>query len=195
MKPGYSKLIILGLYVDKHLAFGAVHSTAIFERIGNFVQFILPQHGFQVRNYINDIYACCHFDMAQQAFDNLLEVIQNIGLPINKNNVFSPTCRLSIMGIVVYVNKASFSKLDKILKLCQVSLLRQCFAICELQSLLGKILYISHCMKGAHIFLNRMLALLCQHHDASHIYPDDVFYQNLLWFLNFVKDFLMELSR
>ena len=35
-------------YIDKHLAFGAVYGTAIFEVISNFVRFILVQHAFQL---------------------------------------------------------------------------------------------------------------------------------------------------
>ena len=42
-------------YIDKHLAFGAVHGTSIFECISNFIHFILAQHGFQVWNYIDNV--------------------------------------------------------------------------------------------------------------------------------------------
>ena len=180
-------------YTDKHLAFGAVHGTAIFERVSNFICFILAQHGFQVWNYIDDIYACCHVDVAQEAFDTLLEVIRNIGLPINDSKVFSPTSRLSIMGIVVDIDEATFSiepaKLDKILMLCHSSLLRHRFTKHEFKSLLDKLLYISRCIRGAHIFLNRMLAVLRAHHNVPHIYPEEGFYQDLLWFTHFVKQF------
>ena len=98
-------------------------------------------------NYIDDIYACCHVDVAQEAFDTLLEVIRNISLPINQSKVFAPTSRLSIMGIIVDTREATFSiepaKLDEILTLCKISLLRHRFTKQEFQSLLGKLLYIS----------------------------------------------------
>ena len=177
-------------YIDKHLAFGAVHGTAIFERVSNFIRFIMAQHGFQVWNYIDDIYACCHVDVAQEAFDTLLEVIRNIGLPINHSKVFAPTSRLSIMDIIVDTSEATFSielaKLDEILTLCKISLLQHQFTKQEFQSLLGKLLYISWCVKGARIFLNRTLAVLCAHHNSPHICPTDGFYQDLLWFIDFV---------
>ena len=180
-------------YIDKHLAFGAVHGTAIFERISNFICLILACHGFHVWNYIDDIYICCHVNVAQQAFDTLLNVIRSIGLPINESKAFAPTARLLIMGIVVDVSKAMLSiepaKLDEILNLCQLSLLRQRFTKREFINLLGKLLYISRCMKGARVFLNRMLAVVRAHHNASSIYPDEGFYQDLLWFVNFVKQF------
>ena len=55
-------------YIDKNLAFGAVHGTAI----------ILANKFSQVWNYIDDIYACCHKDKADEAFHTLLQVIHNI---------------------------------------------------------------------------------------------------------------------
>ena len=64
-------------YIDKSLAFGAVHGTAIFQRISNFIRFILAERGFQVWNYIDDIYACCHKDWADEAFHTLQQVIRD----------------------------------------------------------------------------------------------------------------------
>ena len=93
-------------YVDKFLAFGAVHGTAIFQRITDFIRFILAKQGICVFNYIDDIY--CHVDTAEHAFQSLTSVISEVGLPMNPQKVFSPTTSLAIMGILVDVNKASF---------------------------------------------------------------------------------------
>ena len=140
-----------------------------------------------------ELYRQRHVDVAQEAFDTLLEVIRKIGLPINHSKVFSPASRLSIMGIVVDVDETTFSiepaKLDQILPLCHSSLLRHHFTKHEFQSLLGKLLYISCCVKGARIFLNRILAVLRASHSSRHICTDNGFYQDLLWFINFVKHF------
>ena len=77
-------------YVDKFLAFGAVHRTAIFQCITDFIRFILAEQGIVVFNYIDDIYACCHVDQAAHAFKMLNDVIQEVGLPVNPQKVFSP---------------------------------------------------------------------------------------------------------
>ena len=42
-------------YVEKFLAFGAVHGTGIFQKITDFVRFILAQEGIIVYNYIDII--------------------------------------------------------------------------------------------------------------------------------------------
>ena len=43
-------------YIDQSLAFGAVHGTAIFERITDFVRFLMAKAGFQIHNYIYSIF-------------------------------------------------------------------------------------------------------------------------------------------
>ena len=53
-------------YVDKFLAFGAVHGTGIFQRITDFIGYILAKQHICVFNYIDDIYACCHVNGAEQ---------------------------------------------------------------------------------------------------------------------------------
>ena len=42
-------------YLDRNLPFGAVHGTAIFQRITDFIRFLMAQQGFTVYNYIDDI--------------------------------------------------------------------------------------------------------------------------------------------
>ena len=70
-------------YIDQSLAFGAVHGTAIFERITDFVRFLMAKEGFQIHNYIDDLYACCHEDKADRAFQALLDILVQLGLPTN----------------------------------------------------------------------------------------------------------------
>ena len=96
-------------YIDKFLAFGAVHGMRIFQRITNFVRFILAQEGISVYNYIDDIYACCHTDHAHFAFQRLKEVILNIGLLINPEKIFPPLSILSVIGIVIDIEQDTFS--------------------------------------------------------------------------------------
>ena len=82
-------------FLDKNLAFGAVHGTAIFERITDLIRYILAKRGFTIYNYIDDIYVCCHKDTAQVCFDTLVQVLTDIGLPINPKKIHPPCTRLN----------------------------------------------------------------------------------------------------
>ena len=143
-------------YIDQSLVFGAVHGTAIFERITDFVRILMAKAGFQIHNYIDDLYACCHVDETDRAFHALLNILQNLGLPVNPSKVFPPCKKLSIMGIIVDVTSHTFSveetKLNEILRQCAAAFIYTRLSKRDLQSLLGKLLYISHCVKNSRAF-------------------------------------------
>ena len=180
-------------YIDKNLAFGAVHGTAIFERISDLIRFILAKQSIKVWNYIDDIYAVSHRDTADAAYETLISVVKNIGLPINVEKLFSPTVELSILGILVNVNTRTFSippaKLCETSLVCRQMLLRDQMSKNELQSLLGRLLYISRCVWGSRIFLNRMLQLLRDYHHVTQIPLSRDFHHDLLWFMRLLKTF------
>ena len=180
-------------YLDRNLAFRATHSTAIFQRITDFIHFLMAKKGFLIFNYIDDMYACCHENIANEAFQTLLEIINRIGLPMNPKKVLPPLKILTIMGIVVDIDKRTFSipqdRLCEIYDLCSLTLLKVQVTKRELQSLLSKLLYVARCIQGARIFLNRMLQTLRQAHSSKVIAPDIGFYQDLAWFTRFLHTF------
>ena len=180
-------------YIDKNLAFGAVHGTAIFERITDLVRFVLAKRGFIIHNYIDDIYACCHKERAHDAFNTLLAVIRAIGLPINPQKVFLPCTSLTIMGIKVNIQTRTFciddKKLQEIFHLCCQYFVRDIMTKREVQSLLGKLLYISRCVRGSRIFLNNIFQTLRDNHHQSRFTLEEKFYWDLWWFIKFPKQF------
>ena len=180
-------------YLDRNLPFGAVHGTAIFQRITDFIRFLMAQHGFTVYNYIDDMYACIHEHTAQQAFESLQDIILSLGLPLNEKKVLPPAKSMSIMGILVDVDKRTFSipreKLNEIYEECARTMLKSQLAKKEFQSLLGKLLYISRCIQGSRIFMNRMLQLLRDMKDADYIILDENFFRDLNWFVSFLYTF------
>ena len=99
-----------------------MHSTAIFERITDFVRLLMAKKGFQIHNYIDDLYACCYANQADTAFHALLDILEKLGLPVNPSKVFPPCKKLSIMGIIVDVTSRTFSiektKLNEISREC-----------------------------------------------------------------------------
>ena len=77
-------------FLDQNIPFGAVHGTAIFERITDLIRYIMGRKGCIVWNYIDDMYAC-HKDVAKKAFHDLLDTIRSLGLPINNKKSIPPS--------------------------------------------------------------------------------------------------------
>ena len=59
----------------------------------------------------------------------------------------------------------------------------------QLQSLLGHLLYVHKCVKPARFFLNRMLKLLKNSHNAPYIKLTATFHRDLRRFKNFPSHF------
>ena len=91
-------------YVDKSLAFGVVHGTAIFQRISDAIRAFLKMEGIMVWNYIGDIFACAEESEEERVFNQLYQLIQALGLPINTGKVVKNTDVMTCMGIEVGQN-------------------------------------------------------------------------------------------
>ena len=129
----------------------------------------------------------------QMAFEKLIQVVKQIGLPINNSKLFSPTTELAILGITVNVEQRTFSippkKLEEISSICCDMLLRDQMSKRELQSLVSKLLYISRYVRGSRGCLNHMLQLLHDHHQLNRVILPREFQMDLLWFLKPINSF------
>ena len=149
-------------YIDKSLAFGAVHGTAIFQRITDAIRNILRSEGIIIWNYIDDLFACAEESEADYVFRRMYELIEQLGLPINPDKVVSPTTIMTCMGIRVDAENKTLSltkeKLHELQLLCDNFVNKCRVPRRTLQSLLGKLLYMAKILAPARAFLNRMLA-------------------------------------
>ena len=103
-------------------------------------------------------------DTAKGAFDELFQLLQDLGLPINHKKVCSPSRAVTCLGILVNLDENTLSidesKVQAILSECQKFANKKHTTKKGLQSLLGKLIYVHKCVKPARIFINRMLNLL-----------------------------------
>ena len=173
-------------YVDRSLSFGAVHGTAIFQRITDVIRRILAHENIRVYNYIDDIFACAEEDRAPYVFNRLKALIQELGLPINDSKVVAPSDVMTCMGIEVNVVDKSVrlphQKIQEISHVCDSFVGRRICKRRELQSLLGKLLYLAKIIVPARGFLNRMLSYLRGSNQSNNIYLGKDFKRDLLWF-------------
>ena len=97
------------------------------------------------------------------------------------------------MGITVDVETHTVSipetKMSEIITICETTASRESISKRDLQSLLGKFLYISRIIRPARAFLNRMLNTLraCPHHKRVKVEGD--FKKDLDWFRAFAREF------
>ena len=86
--------------------------------------------------------------------------------------------------MTLLITSARLNELEGLLSTC---LTRKSVTKSELQSLVGKLSFVSKCVRQSRLFLSRILALLrtvkCNHH---HVKLSREFYRDICWWLRFI---------
>ena len=88
-------------YLDGAVAFGWVHGTAAFQLCSDSIAFIMKKFGVNLHCYIDDYVAVATRYEADQYFDRLCDLLQDLGLPINQDKLTPPTKCLTVLGIQI----------------------------------------------------------------------------------------------
>ena len=180
-------------FLDSCLPFGFRHGSAIFQRLSDAVRYIMTTKGHSVTNYIDDIIGYEVKSKAQAAFNNLYKLLQDLGFKISKNKLVEPTTKATCLGVELDTEKLTIAvpqdKLNDIRQECKQWLCKKSCNKRQLQSLLGKLLYVTKCVRASRPFLNRMLDTLRAAHKQDTIVIDCEFRRDLNWFTNFLPKF------
>ena len=178
---------------NKCLVFGAVNGTFIFQRISDAIRHMLAEEDIHVWNYIDDVFAAVESEGSEYKFHRVHTLISELGLTLNEQKAQAPCEKMDIMGITVDVTTSSLyipaSELNDIITACEETAKRTTITKRELQSLLGKLLYISRVIRPARAFLNRMLDTLQTTGEGQHIRVAGGFKSDLDWFTAFSQGF------
>ena len=181
-----------GLYIDSCLPFGFRNGSALFQRLSNAVCFIMAQKGFPVTNYIDDIIGHSVVSQSNDSFQNLRALLLELGFDISEKKV-KPATKVTCLGVDIDTEQFTVSippgKSAEILTECRAWVNKQECTKRQLQSLLGKLLYITKCVRLSRPFLNRMLHLLRSSDKQTKITLTTDFRRDLNWFLEFIPKF------
>ena len=181
------------IYFDSCLPFGLKFGSAIFQKLSDAVRYIMSIFGFQVTNYIDDIIGHSVASKAGKSFDTLHKLLTELGFDISHKKVVSPATKVVCLGVEIDTEKFTVfitkDKIEEIISLCKKWTDKTYCSKKELQSLLGKLLYITKCVKSSRFFLNRMLELLRNAGKRERIVITAEFRRDLNWFDQFSQKF------
>ena len=86
-------------FIGSYLPFLFRHGSAIFQRLGDTVRFIMSSNGHQVTNYIDNIVGYATKSQTQASFDTLYELLLELGFTISMNKFVKPTITATCLGI------------------------------------------------------------------------------------------------
>ena len=177
--PGDSSLLGYSfygkLYFDKVLSFGLRSSAFICQRITSSVTYICKILLLLIVNYLDDLAGADTPDKAWASFSELGNVLLYCGLEESVEKACTPSTEMVFIGILFNTEtmtlKVTPERLAEIRSLVLEWLDKDMATLKELQSLLGKLNFVAHCVKPARIFICRLLNWLHRIQYSSNAQP------------------------
>ena len=111
-------------------------------------------------SYNDDLLGAEVFNKAQESFDLMCKLLQDLNIPTSPAKLTPPTTRIVCLGIKIDSVKASMSipknKLEEILLACERFIKLPHFTKKQLQSLLGSLMFVHKVVHAARYFVNRL---------------------------------------
>ena len=179
-------------YVDSVLAMGQRSSALCCQRATGAVIHIHNSKGFPSLVYLDDFFGVSPPDVSAVAFKALGDLFTYLGLSEKQSKAVPPTTCATVLGILFDTNAMTMSvtpaRLEEITSLLSIWLDKKKASKREIQQLLGKLSFVSKCVRQSRIFLNRLFAALRSlRRDHHRIDLSSDFRKDLIWWMTFVK--------
>lgn len=148
---------------DCKLPFGAAKSPEIFHRLTQAITRMMDRGGYSsVLAYLDDYLIICDTEQeCQQAYQDLIELLGELGFKINWDKAVGPCQRLTFLGIEIDTVRRQLTLPDR--KLCELRILlsdtlaKRSITKRDLQSLLGKLNFAARVVFGGRTYLRRII--------------------------------------
>jgi len=180
------------IFLDLALAMGIRSAAFLCQRVTNSISFMCT--GFNVINYLDDIACVSPGVDAHSHYSSLTELFISLGLKESVDKAIPPTHELEFLGILFNVKTQTMSitkaRLTEIHTLLDCWLGKKSATKRELQSLIGKLQFISKCILFSRIFISRLLLVLPKLRHQNHKFrPSSQFKKDIIWWKTFVTSF------
>lgn len=153
------------IFLDLCPAFGCKSSSSICQRMSNAVSYILNKKGHFVLSYLDDFAGCSNSKLkANQAYSEFKETADTLGLALAIDKCVEPSTEVEWLGFVINTIKMTVKiphqKLREVLTECKRWENRRNASKQMLQSIVGKLVHISTCVRQGRRFVARILDTL-----------------------------------
>ena len=161
------------------------------QRITSAISYICSRRGFDVLNYLDDFQGVEVPDTATAAFRFLQSLLVDLGVDESRSKACPPTTRATCLGFefdtLAMTKSVHADRLTEIQELLSSWSHKTRTTKRDLQSLLGKLSFVSKCVKNSRIFLMRIIDLLkgLKHHHHR-VSLNKEFQKDIRWWLNFL---------
>lgn len=180
------------IFVDRCPPFGCRSSASICQRMANGLVFIMAKENHTITAYLDD-FRGCHpsYHLAKTAYDRFLGLAQELGLELSTHKCSPPSKTVEWLGYRVDSDNLSITipaeKLQEILTECERWINRDKASKKMIQSIVGKLIFISNFVRPGRKFLARILSTLSHMEDNAWTTLSDHFKSDIKWFYYYAK--------
>ncbi len=151
-------------YIDRVLPFGLRSAANICQRVSAAVAHVVEARGFKIINYLDDFAGAQVAGVAHDAFKCLGNVLDELGLQESEQKAVAPATVIEFLGVefntVTLEMKITPERIAEILDLVETWLNKKTTRRKDLESLLGKLLFVSRVVPPGRLFVARLLEFL-----------------------------------
>ena len=171
---------------------GTAVSCNGLQRISNAVCYICEAKGHPTLSYLDDFIGVAPPNVAWQAYELCGQLLTELGLEESPSKACPAatvqTCLGVQFGTVQLTMSVTPARLQEIETLLVSWSTKKSATKAELQSLVGKLSFISKCVRQSRLFLSRILALLrTLQHKSHHTRLTSEFRRDIAWWLRFMR--------
>ena len=183
------------LYFDITLSMGLRIACYIAQRISSAIMFIYRKRGFLGVNYLDDLASVSAWSSAFVAFENLYNLLQELGVWESHRKRCAPDISMEFLGITANTVKLMLyltdSRLAELKAECKRWGNKESATKRELQQLIGKLNFASSTVRSGRLFFSRILAFMTSiptSDKLAHPIPDDT-KKDISWWTTFIDQY------
>ena len=165
----------------------------ICQRVSNLIVFAHRQCGGWSINYLDDFGSAESSEFAQDSYNLMMNIFNAFGVKEATEKAMQPTTRMDFLGNTVDTMKMTIEvsqhRQEELLSLIDKWFKKTSFSLKEPQSLIGKLSFVTNCVRAGRIFINRLLQVLREMpHDKRCSIKQDIL-DDLAWWKDFLPGF------
>ena len=181
-------------YFDTVLAMGQRNAAMACARTTDAIIYMHKENGFEAAtNYLDDLIGVSPPSAGGDAYDSLGQLLQELGVLENLTKACPPATVQLVLGVLINTIEGTMSvpqpRMEEIISLVSEWQDKVRSTKVELQSLIGKLQYITKCVLQSRVFLNRLLDTLRLIKDRKSIRLSESFQKDLKWWSMFVEKY------
>ena len=182
------------LYFDTVLAMGQRNAALACTRTTKSIMFMHGEAGYFGTSYLDDLIGVANYSVGSEAYEHLGELLVELGLLENLAKACPPSTVQLVLGVEIDTVNGTISvpaeRMVEIVALVSEWQSKKITKKVDLQSLIGKLQFVTKCVRQSRVFMNRLLETLrSMAGDKKFIKLSDSFKKDLKWWSRFIKEF------